>query len=281
MDIAVDIGGSWTRVGVFESPSSASFEQVARFRTEQRYDREIELLMQAIAAASVPQPRGIGISLGARIARDGSSVLEGPNLRDYERKPLARQLEARFGCSVRLAHDAVCGLLAETALGVLHPYDRCAYLTVSTGTGAAIQLRKPPNVVTLSIEMGHQIMPGNTRRCLCGQIGCIETYTGGKQIEQRYGRDAAQIADIAFWQELTEVLAAGIVNLSWLTRVEAIALSGGIALNSPYLKEHLQASVNALRAGDECKLLWSELGENAPIVGAALLLDTSESSILH
>ena len=77
------------------------------------------------------------------------------------------------------------------------------------------------------------------------------------------------------------MLAAGIVNLSWLARVEAIALSGGIALNSTYLREHLQASVNALRIGDEIRLLWSQLGENAPIIGAALLIDTPESTILH
>lgn len=281
MYVAIDIGGSWTRIGVFEAPSSGRFAQVARFPTEQMYDRQIALLTQTMTAANVPQPHGVGISLGARITRDGAAVLEGPNLRDYERKPLVRQLEQRFGCQVRLAHDAVCGVLAETALGVLQSFDRCAYLTVSTGTGAAIQLRKPPNVVTLSIEMGHQIIPGNTRECLCGQIGCIETYTGGKQIALRHGRDASEITDPAFWQEFTDVLAAGIVNLSWLARVEAIALSGGIALNSAYLREHLQAKVNALRSGDECPLLWSQLGENAPIIGAALLLNTPESTILH
>jgi glucokinase len=281
MYLAIDVGGSWTRIGVFETASAGRFEQVARFPTEQLYDREIALLMEGIRAANVPQLRGIGISLGAHITRDGREVLAGPNLRDYERKPLVRQLEERFGCPVRLAHDPVCGVLAETTLGVLQPFDRCAYLTASTGTGAAIQLRKPPNVVTLSIEMGHQIMPGNTRKCLCGQIGCIETYTGGKQIALRYGREASEITDPAFWQEFTDVISAGIVNLSWLTCVEAIALSGGIALNSSYLREHLQARVTALRVGDECRLLWSELGENAPIIGAALLIDTPESSILH
>ena len=281
MYIAIDIGGTSTRIGLLEAPSSGRFEQVARFPTEQLYDRQIELLTQAISATRVSELDGIGISLGARITRDGTAVLEGPNLRDYERKPLVNELASRFGCQVRLAHDAVCGVLAETTLGVLAPFDRCAYLTVSTGTGAAIQLRKPPNVVTLSIEMGHQIMPGNTRECLCGQIGCIETFTGGKQIALRHGRNASEINDLAFWQEFTDVLAAGIVNLSWLARIEAIALSGGIALNSTYLRDHLQARVNALRIGDECQLLWSQLGENAPIIGAALLIDTPESTILH
>jgi glucokinase len=281
MYVAIDIGGTATRVGVAEVPAAGNVELVARFPTEQLYDRQLERLIKAVTAARVPALGGIGISMGARIARDGTRVSVAPNLREYERKPIVHQLEARFGCPVRLAHDPVCGVLAETALGVLKGFDRCAYLTVSTGTGAAVQLRKPPNVVTLSIEMGHQLLAGNTRRCLCGQIGCIETFTGGKQIAQRFGRDASQIDDPAFWRELTDALAVGIVNLSWLTRVEAIAVSGGIALNSTYLQEHLQARVSALRVGDECRLLWSELGENAPLLGAALLIDTPESTILH
>jgi hypothetical protein len=51
--------------------------------------------------------------------------------------------------------------------------------------GAAFQLRKAQTVLTVSIEIGHQILDGNTLICLCGQVGCLETFTGGKQHELR------------------------------------------------------------------------------------------------
>src|SRR5262249_12236014 len=128
--------------------------------------------------------------------------------------PLVRQLEEVSGCPVRLAHDTVCGLLGEKAFGALAPFDLCAYVTVSTGTGAAIQLGKDGRALTVSMEFGHQLLAGNTRQCLCGQIGCLETVTGGKQIALRLGREAAEIDDRAFWEELTESLALGMVNLA-------------------------------------------------------------------
>jgi predicted NBD/HSP70 family sugar kinase len=131
------------------------------------------------------------------------------------------------------------------------------------------------------MEFGHQLLAGNSRQCLCGQAGCLETVTGGKQIALQFGREAAEIDDRAFWDEFTEALALGMVNLARLTRVEAIAVSGGIALHAPFLREHLAARVAALCTRDAPQLFWSQLGENAPLLGAALLLEAPETTLLH
>ncbi len=281
MYLAVDNGGSTTRVGRISDLRHPVFERVEQFPTSRSYAEQIERLLRSIAALGGERPDGIGISLGGHIAGDGLSVRDAANLRDYEGRPLVRQLQASCACPVRLAHDTVCGLLAEKSFGALAPFERCAYLTISTGTGAAIQLRKDGQALTVSMEMGHQLLAGNTRPCLCGQIGCLETITGGRQIELRFGRGADQIDDPAFWQAFTEALALGIVNLARLTRVEAIAVSGGIAWHAPSLKEHLPERVARLCARDVPRLFWSHLGENAPLLGAALLLETPEAAIIH
>ncbi len=284
MYIAIDNGGSTTRVGRMDDLHRPQIEVIEQFPTFQSYAAQMETLLKSLTAGS-ERLEGIGISLGGHIAQDGLYVRDAANLRDYEGKPFVRQLQAASGCPVRLAHDTVCGLLAEKAFGALAPFDLCAYLTVSTGTGAAIQLRKDGQALTVSMEMGHQLLAGNTRPCLCGQIGCLETITGGRQIalrrQQMDRREAAESADPAFWQEFTEALALGIVNLARLTRVAAIAISGGIALRAPYLKAHLPERVAALCARDVPRLFWSQLGENAPLLGAALLLATPEATIVH
>jgi glucokinase len=281
MYLAVDNGGSTTRVGRIGDLRYPVFERVEQFPTFQNYAEQVERLLSSITALGRERLDGIGISLGGHIASDGLSVRDAANLRDYKGRPLVRQLQASFACPVRLAHDTVCGLLAEKTFGALAPFERCAYLTVSTGTGAAIQLSKDGHALTVSMEMGHQLLAGNTRPCLCGQIGCLETITGGRQIELRFGRGADQIDDPTFWQEFTEALALGIVNLARLTRVEAIAISGGIALHAPSLKAHLPEQVARLCARDVPRLFWSHLGENAPLLGAALLLETPETAIIH
>ncbi len=281
MYVAVDNGGTSTRVALMPDLTRPDLEMLDRFPTILSYHAQMERLIKTISQLEPQGIEGIGISLGGHIARDGRTVSDAVNLRDYEGKPYVRQLEKRFGCPVRMAHDTVCGLLGEKAFGALKDYDQCAYLTISTGTGGAIQLRKNGNALTVSISMGHQIIAGNPRVCLCGQTGCLETITGGKQIALRSGREASEITDGAFWQELTEALAIGIVNLCHLAHSEAVVISGGIGLNARYLREHLTERVNALRTSAAYRLIWSELGELAPILGAAQLLITPEETIIH
>src|SRR6266852_2503606 len=140
--IGVDIGGTNTRIGVFGSLDAPDFVHVAKFPTYQSYEEQLDHIIVAVRASNRNHLAGIGVSVAARIAKDGRSVIVAPNLPDYIDKPFAQDLFERFGCTIRLAHDTVCGLLAEKNYGALRDIDRCAYLTVSTGTGAAIQLGK-------------------------------------------------------------------------------------------------------------------------------------------
>lgn len=279
--IGVDIGGTNTRISLFESLNAPEFMLMAKFPTYQSYEEQLHHIMAGIQASNRDNLVGIGVSIAARIAKDGRSVIVAPNLLDYVDKPFADDLLDRFKCPVRLAHDAVCGLLAEKNFGALRDIDRCAYLTVSTGTGAAIRLGKASTSFTSSIEIGHQVLDGNSLKCLCGQVGCLETFTGGRQIELRYGRSIAQITDKAFWETFSDKLAIGLVNLAQLTRIDVVAVSGAIVLNNQFLLPILQEKVNTILKGSILELKEAVLGENAPIVGAVVLLGISEDEILH
>lgn len=289
--LGIDIGGTTTRLGLFPAPDAPTYTPLARFATEPEYAAQIDCIAEFVARrvedyrerrdADHGALAGVGVAVGAQVARDGRGVLTAPNLPDYIGKPLADDLAARLGCPVRLAHDGVCGVLAERRFGALADEDRCAYLTVSTGTGAAIQLRNGAAALTVSIQVGHQILDGNPLPCLCGQVGCLETITGGRQIARRLGRPPEEIADPAFWALLAEKLAIGLVNLAQLTRVAVVALGGGIALQRPSLRAEVQARVDARLRDARLTLRDAALGEDAPLVGAALLPGTPEASIIH
>jgi glucokinase len=310
--IALDIGGTNTRIALFADPArSTPVISLDPFLTEERYKRQLDQITKAIREitnrVSVHdssegiltsgdsmkttnihhQTTGlrIGVSIGARLLRDGGGVAAAPNLRDYEGRPFARDLVTHGGASVqsvRLAHDPVCGLLAERRFGVLRDADRCAYVTVSTGTGAAIYLGSGDDLgQALSIEFGHQTLDGDTHECLCGQIGCLETYTGGRQLALRYGRPLEEIEDAAVWDALYDKLALGLVNLAQLTRVEVVALSGAIALQRKEFLEGLRERVEKRLRGTKLRLELATLGERAPLVGAALLPDIPAQAILH
>jgi len=277
----VDVGGTNTRIAIFKSLDTPAFTLIAKFPTYQNYEDQLHQILATIRGSNIENLAGIGISVAARIAKDGLTIIVAPNLHEYVDKPFAQDLSGQCACSVRLAHDTVCGLLAEKKFGSLRDVDRCAYLTVSTGTGAAIQLGKASTAFTSSIEIGHQILDGNSLRCLCGQVGCLETFTGGRQIELRYGRSADQMTDSTFWETFCDKLAIGLVNLAQLTRIDVVAISGAIALNNSFLLPMLQQKVNTMLKGAILELELAKLGESAPIVGAATLLEVPEDSILH
>ena len=278
--IGVDIGGTNTRIGLFRSLDAPDFVNIARFPTFQSYEEQLHHILDAVTASNI-QYSGIGISVAARVAKDGRSINIAPNLPKYVDKPFVEDLVEALNCPVRLAHDTVCGLLAEKQFGILWQVDRCAYVTVSTGTGAAIRLGKASTSLIASIEIGHQILAGNSLRCLCGQVGCLETFTGGRQIELRYRRPIEQITDKAFWEELADKLTIGLINLAQLTRIDVVALSGAIVLKNQFLFPMLQEKVNAMLKGSTLELKLANLGEDAPLVGAATLFSFPEDHILH
>ncbi|HEY0755445.1 MAG TPA: ROK family protein [Ktedonobacteraceae bacterium] len=279
--LAIDIGGSNTRLGLFPSLEMPDFTLLGEFPTQSSYIDQLAQISAVLREQQVDALAGAGVSVGARVARDGRSIVFGPNFPGYLDRPFAADLEARLGCPIRLGHDTVCGLLGERRFGVLRKIERAAYLTISTGTGAAIQLGKSETTLISSIEFGHQVLDHNERLCLCGQTGCLETFTGGRQLELRYGQPISAFADASFWQAFSSKLAPGLLNLALLTRIDVVAVSGAIALENELLLPLVQQKVDALLKWGRLSLVRAELGIYAPLVGAMSLLAVAEETILH
>ncbi|HEX9036240.1 MAG TPA: ROK family protein [Ktedonobacterales bacterium] len=290
--IALDIGGTHTRVALICSartlPPNRTVYLVDSFPTSTEYDAEIERIVTVTRAARGQAEargariEGLGISIGGRMRADGSRLAVAPNLPGYVDRPLVSDLSERSGLPARAAHDTVCGLLGERGWGALASSERCAYLTMSTGLGAAIYLASwgQSTGLHVSIEMGHQILDGSARACLCGQIGCLETYVGGRQLELRHGAPLDSFHDATVWETLSDKLALGLVNLTQLTRVEVVAVGGGVALARTELLSELQVRVDARLRNARLRIVPAALGEHAPLVGAAALLTTDPGTIL-
>jgi glucokinase len=264
---AIDIGGTTTRV--------AADGAVTRFATEPDYDRQLAALVRAAG-----RPAAVGVSFGGRVDPAGT-VRVALNLRAYEGRPLGADLATALGCPVRVAHDATCGLLGEHARGALRGADRCAYVTLSTGVGSALRLGAADAFVVLTTEFGHQLVPGNDRPCACGQVGCLETLTGGRALQQALGRPLETVHDARFWPEYAEALALGLTNFSLSTGVRTVALGGSIVLRRTGLFDLIVDEVSRRSRYQTVKTVKARLGETAPLVGAAVLIDVAASSILH
>ena len=114
-----------------------------------------------------------------------------------------------------------------------------------------------------------------------GQLGCLETFAGGRQLEMRHGSPLTALEDSLVWETMVEKLALGLVNLAQLTRVELVATGGAIALARPALLQRLQARVDARLRNMPLRIIPAALGERAPLIGAAVLLETEPNAILN
>src|SRR6266567_3488681 len=90
MYIGIDIGGTSTRAGLFQSLDSPDFALLARFPTYPSYEQQLQALVKVVRTSSPKQLAGIGISIGGRVARDGVSLAVAPNLPAFVGKPFAQ-----------------------------------------------------------------------------------------------------------------------------------------------------------------------------------------------
>ena len=280
MYAVIDLGGTNTSIVTFASLAVPQYTLVAQFPTDQDYARQLERILAALDRSG-HQLEGVGMAIGAQLTPDGLAIEESWTMQAYVGHSIVSDVASATGVAVRAANDNVCGVLAETTLGVLQPWQRSAYLTVSTGTGAGIRLGNGNGSIAWLAQVGHHVVHMDGEPCVCGQRGCVQTITGGQQFLRRYGRPAAEIQDDAVWREVTETLAVAIVNLTRITRVDAVCVSGGIGYNNAYIRANLAARVRALGPATGVRVCFPAFGEQAPVIGAALLLAEPDVTILH
>jgi predicted NBD/HSP70 family sugar kinase len=271
MFVAIDLGGTNTRIALFQNKAVSEYTLLARFKTHSGYEERLAHIESAMDGIDKSTVAGIGLAIGVQLTPDGRTVDASFTMPNYVGKAVVPDLVARLDFPVVAANDLICGAIAEYHYGSLGDWDLVAYLTVSTGTGAGIYLRSGDTAVAYLAQIGHHILDPAGRLCSCGQVGCLQTFSGAQEIKKRAGRRAADIDDDLFWDDVAKHLAVGIVNLARISRVQVVCVGGGIGLNNRYLRQNLAGKVRECSPNLNITLTTPTLGADAPIIGANLL----------
>ena len=220
--------------------------------------------------------------------------------------PMAEVLEKKTGCKVILGNDANAAALAEAMAGAARGVKSSVTLTVGTGIGMGIVL--DGKIITgchyCAGEVGHMVIVANGRQCNCGRRGCFETYASatalirmtkeameenknsvmwelcGGRLENVTGKTAfdgkekgdktaAKVID-----EYIAFLACGVANVINILEPYIICIGGGISAQGDKLIKPLNemiAKERYSRTVDTTKIVKAALGNDAGIIGAALL----------
>ncbi|MSU76240.1 ROK family protein [Patescibacteria group bacterium] len=229
--VAVDIGATHARVGIFSSTSATKPLSHQVFKISRKYRTDLKRLTETITELIAGRTlAGVAIAVAGAVSTDRKKILASGNLTDWVGKPLAADVRKQLKCPVQLINDAEASALGEALLRK----ERTAFWHIIWGTGVGGSLvtymdRQP--VVTAG-ELGHQILdPHDTQKPDgCGQSGCLESFAGGAGIERRYGKPAADLSERE-WQEVCESMAQGLYNLVISRPTESVVFAGGVALN--------------------------------------------------
>ncbi|WP_253154642.1 ROK family protein [Stieleria tagensis] len=225
--------------------------------------------------------------------------------------PITAQLSDSLGCPVNILNDVRTATLGELRFGRGRGRRNLsmAFFSLGTGVGGGVvidgRLRLGP--LGAAGELGHQTMQPNGRRCGCGNHGCLETIASGPAIAAEgvrlmrmglaprlyelvdgdSGLVTTQQMSIAAnddplirqaIEQAANYIGIAASNVVTILHPEMIVLGGGVAQIGALLVDTVRKVITE-RVGmfptDGVTVLASELGDQAGVLGAIALADTT------
>jgi glucokinase len=194
----LDIGGTKIAAGLVTPAGELTARQEVPTGQERGFEHSSgqmfrvmeEMLAQARRAGS--EVIGIGACAPGPMNPARGILVNPPNLHGWQNLGLRDLLQQRYGLPVRVDNDANAAGLAEALWGAGAGFEIVFYVTVSTGIGTGIVLRRRilHGKNGMAGEGGHVSINAfdETYRCNCGNVGCIEAYASGPSTAKRARR---------------------------------------------------------------------------------------------
>ena len=248
------------------------------------------------------------IGIGAPgTANKATGTIEYSNNLGWYNVALVSMLEERTGKKVFIENDANAAAYGEYVAGAAKDADSSVMVTLGTGVGGGIVLNN--KIYTgfnfAGAELGHSVIVVDGRQCTCGRKGCLEAYASATGLIVTTKEYMEQYKDSVMWDivegDLSKVngrtafdamrksdeagklvvdayikyLACGVTNIINTFQPDILCIGGGISHEGDTLmvplKEIVAREVYSRNSAKNTKIVAASLGNDAGIIGAALL----------
>ncbi|GAA2042312.1 ROK family protein [Agromyces tropicus] len=294
--LAVDIGGTKVDAALVDAngrivPGSRHRAPTGADQTPGTFAQAIATVCEAATAVAAPTQRlvGVGIGTAGPLLGDGTHVspLNMPGIRDLPLVPTVERFAG--GTPVRVALDGTCITLAEARLGALRDVRNGLAMVVSTGIGGGLVV----DGRVLRGETGNAGHVGQTwvrRPDPDAPVGATVEAVASGPATVRWanahgweGLDGLALAAdhraghpvaVRAVRRSAEAVGQAIAAFAALLDLTVVAIGGGFSrVASDYLALVEAAAHDAavLPAARDLRVVPAELGDDAPLAGAALL----------
>ena len=248
----------------------------------------------------------VGVGTPGSVNKDTGAIEFSNNLK-FNNVPAKEMLEERLKKPVYLENDANAAALGEAVAGCGNGVKDFVAITLGTGVGSGIiingKIHRGANFC--GGEMGHMVINVDGIPCNCGRKGCWEKYASAtalvsQAVEAMQGNkssllwqtcdgdlnkvdgksifEALDMGDATAKQVVDKYLyyvAIGIANVINALQPEIVCVGGGISAQGDKILNPIREIVRAERysvyAEKQAAILEATLGNDAGIIGAALL----------
>lgn len=122
---------------------------------------------------------GIGIAISGLVDQEKGKLIYSSML-NWSNVEIGKILESEFKVPVYISNDVNAYTLAELWYGHGRELSNFIVVTYGSGVGLGIVFNKKLYIGDFggAGEIGHMILVAEGRKCRCGQMGCLEAYTG-------------------------------------------------------------------------------------------------------
>ena len=278
-------------------PAEEIFDDIAKTVKDALYSAG--LTMDDIESIGVGTPGSVNKAKG---------LIEFANNLGFDNVPAYALLKERTGCkNIYFDNDTNCAALGEAVAGAGKGAKDFIAITLGTGVGSGIVVdgKLVTGVNYAAGEMGHTVIVYDGEQCNCGRKGCWERYSSAtaliqqtkdamikdpftkmwdlvdgdiKKVDGRTAFDGMRADDAtakAVVSKYMGYLACGMSNIINTFQPEVLCVGGGVGNEKENLLGPVRKMIFSQRysvhAEKQTKICCAELGNDAGIIGAALL----------
>ncbi|MFU0800164.1 MAG: ROK family protein [Xylanivirga thermophila] len=309
--VGVDLGGTNIGAGVVDENGRILHKDEIPTGVGRPYQEIIkdmgDLIKKVIKNAGYVVDDIVSIGIGSPgVADKEKAFIVYANNLYWKHIPVGEELRKYVNLPVYIDNDANVAGLAEAVCGACQGYRNSVTITLGTGVGSGIIIDGKPYSGShgAGAELGHMIVSVDGIECTCGNKGCFERYTSatalireGKEAAKTHPEsliaktvkgdldkinakvviDAAKAGDeegLKIFRRYIHYLTMGIITIINIFDPDIIAIGGGVSRAGDFLLDALNKEVEEhifYKDLPHAKLCISELGNDAGIIGAAML----------
>ena len=309
--LGIDLGGTNIVAGVVDEDynilAKAKTPTAMPRKPEEIFDDIAKMCKEALGKANLTLNDISSIGMGTP-GTVNDSIIEYANNLGFDHVPAEKMIRERLGGTmpVYFENDANCAAIGEAYAGCGNGCDDFVAVTLGTGVGSGIIVNG--GVVTglnhAGGECGHTVIVVDGEPCTCGRKGCWEAYASATalinqtkaamelhpdsimhELAKEEGKVSGRTAfdgmrrndqaAIAVVDQYIKYVATGLTNLVNTFQPKILCIGGGICNEGETLLRPLRRYVESERysvySDTQTKLMKAELGNDAGLIGAAIL----------